>query len=155
MIKIILFSFLYHVHTSWSKEKYLIWFLRSLRQDLRVKMYFFFVTYSIHYAMIRRKTFFFISALRSTRHCYRKRNLIFTEPLLWLRYDYEKIVLFLFHWDVHDGNIFLHDLTSITTSLTCWKKFPDGIVPGKGMCNLKNFFLRKFSGVFHDLLPRF
>ena len=33
------------------------------------------------------------------------------------------------------------------------KKFPDGIVPGKSMCNLKNFFLRNFSGVLHDLLP--
>ena len=75
----------------------------------------------VHYAMIKRKTFFFISALRSIRHGYRKRNLIFIEPLLWLRYDYEKDVLFLFHWDVHYGNIFLHDLTSLTTSLTCRK----------------------------------
>ena len=35
------------------------------------------------------------------------------------------------------------------------KKFPDSIVPGKSMCNLKNFFLRNFSRVLHDLLPVF
>ena len=33
------------------------------------------------------------------------------------------------------------------------KKFPDGIVPRKSTCNLKNFFLRNFGGVLHDLLP--
>ena len=65
--------------------------------------------------------FFFILALNSIRHGYKKRNLIFIEPLLLLRYDHEKNVLFLFHWDVHYGNIFLHDLTSLTTSLTCRK----------------------------------
>ena len=35
--------------------------------------------------MIKRKTFF------SIRHGYRKRNLIFIEPLLWLRYDHGNI----------------------------------------------------------------
>ena len=39
-------------------------------------------------------------------------------------FDYATIMkkmFFLFHWDVHYGNIFLHDLTSLTTSLTCRK----------------------------------
>ena len=51
-----------------------------------------------------------------------KKKFDFIEPLLWLCYDYEKNVFVLFHWDVHYGNIFLHDLKSLTTSLTCWKK---------------------------------
>ena len=102
---VITFSFSYHhtFTTSWLRQKKislliikLISQLRSLRHDLRVKIFFFFITYYVHYAMIKRKPFFFISALRSIRHCYRKRNLIFIEPLLWLRYDYEKIVLFYF-----------------------------------------------------------
>ena len=93
------------------------------------------------------KLFFFISALCSIRHGHKKRNLIFIAILLWLRYDHGKNILFIFHWDVHYGNIFLHDLTSTyyahyVTNLS--KKFPNIILPGKNMCNWKNCLSQKF-----------
>ena len=117
----------------------------------RVKNYFFLFFHYIHYAMIKRKTFFFISALRSICQGHRKKNLIFIAPLLWLRY-----VLFLFYWDVHYGNIFLHDLTSTYNAHYVnneSKNFPNDILLGESMNNLKTFFLRNFSWALHDLLP--
>ena len=46
---------------------------------------------------------------------------------------------FLFDWDVHYGNIFLYDLKSLTTSLTC-RDNPQAVYsPEKNMYNLKNF----------------
>ena len=62
---------------------------------------------------------------------------------------------FLFHWDVHYGNVFLHDLTSTCyahTSLTCQKN-SEMIDSPKKTCNLKTFFLTNISGVLRDLLP--
>ena len=106
----------------------------------RVKKNFFF--HYIHYAMIKRKTFFFISALRSICQGHRKKNLIFIAPLLWLRY-----VLFLFYWDVHYGNIFLHDLTStynVHYVNNVSKHFPNDILLGESMNNLKNFLSQEF-----------
>ena len=108
----------------------------------RVKNYFFLFFHYIHYAMIKRKTFFFISALRSICQGHRKKNLIFIAPLLWLRY-----VLFLFYWDVHYGNIFLHDLTSTYNAHYVnneSKNFPNDILLGESMNNLKNFLSQEF-----------
>ena len=102
MIKIIFFfSFLLLLHHD-QKKKITIWLLLPWP---RVKTYFFHLVTTFKYAMV-------------------KRILIFIAPLLWLRYDHEKNVLFLFHLDVHYGNVFLHDLTSTYyahTSLSCRK----------------------------------
>ena len=76
-------------------KRKIIWLLRSLCHDLRVKRYFFSLSHYVHYAMIKRKIFFFISALRSICHGYRRRNLTLIEPLLWLHYDYEKTFFFI------------------------------------------------------------
>ena len=54
----------------------------------------------------------------------------------------------LFHWDVHYGNVFLHDVTSTYfthTSLTCRKNFQMIYSPEKNMCNLKNFLSLEFQ----------
>ena len=71
--------------------------------------------------MIKRKTFFFHFGITFNTPLLQKKkfNFYWTTTLntlqLW------KNCSFLFHWDVHYGNIFLHDLSSLTTSLTCWK----------------------------------
>ena len=115
------------------------------RHDFREKKFFFFSLVTTFTApWLREKPFFFISALRSIRHGYKK-NLIFIEALLWLRYDHDKNVLFLFHWDAHYENIFLHDLTSLTTSLTCRKISQTVFSPEKNMCNLKNVLPQEFQ----------
>ena len=72
-------------------------------------------------------------------------------------FDYAAIIKKLFFFISQERSLWKYLLTwsfiahYITNLL---KKFPDGIVPGKSMCNLKNFFLRNFSGVLHDLLPK-
>ena len=102
MIKrIFFFSFLLLLHHD-QKKKITIWLLLPWP---RVKTYFFHLVTTFKYAKVRR-------------------ILIFIAPLLSLRYDHEKNVLFLFHLDVHYGNVFLHDLTSTYyahTSLSCRK----------------------------------
>ena len=114
---------------------------------------YFFITYCVHYAMIKRKAFFF-----TFRHYVQ--NAIVTEKEIWFLlnhcYDYVTIMKKLFFCISLGRSLWKYLLTwsfiahYITNLL---KKFPDGIVPGKSMCNLKNFFLRNFSGVLHDLLP--
>ena len=127
---VITFSFSYHhtFTTSWLRQKKislliikLISQLRSLRHDLRVKIFFFFITYYVHYAMIKRKPFFFHFGITFNTPLLPKKKFDFywTTTLTTLRLW--KNCSFLFHWDVHYGNIFLHDLSSLTTSLTCWK----------------------------------
>ena len=104
-----------------NKRKIIRW-LRSLRHDLRVKNDFFLslpTTFTTPW--LREKPFFHFGITFNTP-LLQKKKFDFIEPLLWLCYDYEKNVFVLFHWDVHYGNIFLHDLKSPTTSLTCWKK---------------------------------
>ena len=81
-----------------------------------------------------------------------KKN-VFISSLLWLRYNYEKMV-FLFYWDVHYGNIFLHDLISTYCThcvINLSKKFLNNILPVKNMCNLKNFLQWSLT----SLLPKF
>ena len=103
--------------------------------------------------MIKRKTFFFHFGTTFNTPWLQKKKFGFswTTTLTALR-SWEKCS-FLFHWDVHYGNIFLHDLTSLTTSLTCRKNFQTVYSPEKTCVTLKTIFLRNFSGVLHDLLP--
>ena len=95
---------------------------------------------------------FFIWALQSIRHDHRKKIFCFITTLttlqLWKKW------FSLFYWDVHYGNIFLHDLkstycTHYVTNLS--KKFPNNILPVKNMCNLKNFLHWSLT----YLLPKF
>ena len=104
--------------------------------------------------MIKRKTFFF-----SFRHYVQ--YAIVTEKEIWFLlnhyFDYAAIMKKLFFISLGRSlwkylltwSFIAHYITNLL------KKFPDGIVPGKSMCNLKNFFLRNFSGVLHDLLQKF
>ena len=100
-------------------------------------MYFFFITYYVHYAMIKRKNFFF-----SFRHYVQ--YAIVTEKEIWFLlnhyFDYATIMKKLFFfislgrslWKyLLTWSFMAHDITNLL------KKFPDGIVPGKSMCNLK------------------
>ena len=130
--------FLCYVHYVMIKRKIIIWLLRSLRHDLSL---FFWFRDCVHYAMIKRKTFYFsfwhyvqYAMITEKKHFYFVTTL--TTLQLWKKW------VFLFYWDVHYGNIFLHDLTSTyctqyVTNLS--KKFPNNILPVKNMCNLKNF----------------
>ena len=62
--------------------------------------------------------------------------------------------VFLFYWDVHYGNIFLHDLISTYCThcvINLSKKFLNNILPVKNMCNLKNFLQWSLT----SLLPKF
>ena len=141
----------YYIHYSVILTKKILFWLSAL-----LFFYYIHVFYYLHHVMIKMILFsflYYVSALRSMRHSYRKRNLIFIEPLLWLCYDHEKNVLFLFHWDVHRGNIFLHHLTLLTTSLTCRKNSQMVYSPEK---TCVTFFLRTFSGVLHEsYIPKF
>ena len=142
--------------------------LRSLRHDqkknnnlvttfttswLRVLSLFFWFRHCVHYAMIKRKTFYFsFGHYVQYAMITEKKRFYFITTLttlqLWKKW------VFLFYWDVHYGNIFLHDLTSTyctqyVTNLS--KKFPNNILPVKNMCNLKNFLHWSLT----YLLPKF
>ena len=41
-------------------KRKIIWLLRSLRHDLRVKKFFFSFSHYVHYAMIKRKNIIFL-----------------------------------------------------------------------------------------------
>ena len=87
------FHFFATFTTSWSKEKKLIWSLRSLRHNLRVKKVFFSFSHHLHYAMIKKKKFF------SCRH-YVKYAMV-TEKEIWFLlnhyFDYATIMVTLGH----------------------------------------------------------
>ena len=96
--------------------------------------------------MIKRKTSFFHFGTAFNTPWLQKNKFYFywttTLTTLWSW----KNVLFLFHWDVHYGNIFLHDLTSLATSLTCRKNSQTVYSPEKTyVCNLKNNFSQEFQ----------
>ena len=129
------FHFFATVTTSWSKQKkQKIWLLLPWP---KVKSFFFRLVTTFNTPWSQEKKFDF--------YC--------TTTLITLR-QWKKCS-FLFHWDVHYGNVFLHDLTSTCyahTSLTCQKN-SEMIDSPKKTCNLKTFFLTNISGVLRDLLP--
>ena len=88
------FHFFATFTTSWSKEKKLIWSLRSLRHNLRVKKVFFSFSHHLHYAMIKKKKFF------SCRH-YVKYAMV-TEKEIWFLlnhyFDYATIMKEMFYF---------------------------------------------------------
>ena len=105
--------------------------------------------------MIKTKTFFI-----SFRHYVQ--YAIVTEKEIWFLlnhyFDYATIMKKLFFF-ISLGRLLWKYLLTWSFIAHCitnlLEKFPDGIVPEKSMCDLKNFFLRNFSGALHDLLPCF
>ena len=103
--------------------------------------------------MINRKTFFFHFRTTFNTPWLQKKKFDFswTTTLTALR-SWEKCFFFISlgrsRWKyLLTWSYIAHYITNLS------KKFPNGILPVKNMCNLKIFFLRNFSGVLHDLLP--
>ena len=121
-----------------NKRKIIRW-LRSLRHDLSVKSKFFLslpTTFTMPW--LKEKPFFHFGITFNTPLLQKKKfDFYWTTTLLC--YDYENNVFALFHWDIHDGNIFLHYLKSLITSLTCQKKSQMVSSSKKNMFNFKNF----------------
>ena len=132
------FIFLLHSYVMINKRKIIRW-LRSLRHDLSVKSNFFLslpTTFTMPW--LKEKLFFHFGITFNTPLLQKKKfDFYWTTTLLC--YDYENNVFALFHWDIHDGNIFLHYLKSLTTSLTCQKKSQMVSSSKKNMFNFKNF----------------
>ena len=148
------FDFFATFTTLWSKEKKLIWSLRSLRHNLRVKKVFFSFSHHLHYGMIKKKNFFHVGTTLNIPWSQKKKfDFYWTTTLTTLR-SWKKCSI-LFHWDFHYRNIFLRYLTSTYnahTSLTCRKNSQTKFSPEKTCVTWKTFFFRNFSGVLHDLL---
>ena len=97
--------------TSWSKEKKIIWLLRSLRHNLRVKKYFFHLVTTFNTPWSREKPFFHFGTTFNTTWSQKKKFDFYWITTLTTLPPW-KNVIFSFHWDVHYGNIFLHDPAS-------------------------------------------
>ena len=136
MSKIILFSFLYYVIMIKRKIINLVTTFTTPRPWLREKPFFSFRHY-VQYAIVTEKEIWFLLSHYFDYATIMKKLFFFISlgRSLWK---------YLFTW-----SFLAHYITNLL------KKFPDGIVPGKSMCNLRNFFLRNFSGVLRDFLPLF
>ena len=136
------FSFCYYLHYVMIKRKnFFILLLRSLRYDQEIS-FFILLLRSLHHDQ-EKKCFFHLvtkstipwSREKKFQHSFRyvmvtgEGNLIFIAPLLWWRYDHEKI--FFFHLTTTfttqiSSYIIFHLSTTLST-----KKSPNDILPRK------------------------
>ena len=91
---------------------------------------------------------FFFHLVTTFSHGHRKRILIFIAPLLWLRYDHEKKCSFFYFTCTFTMEMSSYMILHLPTTLIRHypsKNFPNDILPGKNMCNLKNFLSQEFQ----------
>ena len=136
MIKRILFfiSFLRSLRHDQKKKK-IIWLLHSLRHNLRVKKYFFHLVTTFNTPWSREKPFFHFGTTFNTTWSQKKKFDFYWITTLTTLPPW-KNVIFSFHWDVHYGNIFLHDPASTYYAhyVTNLSKIPKRYTPRKKTC---------------------